>query len=103
MQSISRHRNSRRRQADVFDYIERFYNTVRRHSTIGYVSPVEFERKVGLGLPAQGIAPSYRKQMILLPEVRSQHKDTEQNSKDWRPRRRGEDVLRILMHSPDAQ
>ena len=35
-------------RADVFDYIERFYNTVRRHSTIGYTSPVEFERKVGL-------------------------------------------------------
>ena len=35
-------------RVDVFDYIERFYNTVRRHSTIGYVSPVEFERKVGL-------------------------------------------------------
>ena len=33
-------------RADVFDYIERFYNSVRRHSTIGYVSPVEFERKV---------------------------------------------------------
>jgi transposase InsO family protein len=24
------------------------YNATRRHSTIGYVSPVEFERKVGL-------------------------------------------------------
>ena len=35
-------------KADVFDYIERFYNTVRRHSTIGYVSPAEFEMKVGL-------------------------------------------------------
>ena len=35
-------------RADVFDYIERLYNTVRRHSTIGYLSPVEFERKVGL-------------------------------------------------------
>jgi putative transposase len=35
-------------RADVFDYIERFYNSIRRHSTIGYVSPVEFERKVGL-------------------------------------------------------
>ena len=32
----------------VFDYIERFYNTVRRHSTIGYVSPEAFEREVGL-------------------------------------------------------
>lgn len=35
-------------RADVFDYIERFYNTVRRHSTIGYLSPVEFEKKAGL-------------------------------------------------------
>ena len=35
-------------RADVFDYIERFYNPVRRHSTIGYLSPLEFERKVGL-------------------------------------------------------
>jgi putative transposase len=35
-------------KADVFDHIERFYNTVCRHSTIGYLSPVEFERKVGL-------------------------------------------------------
>ena len=35
-------------KADVFDYIERFYNTKRRHSTIGYLSPMEFERQVGL-------------------------------------------------------
>jgi putative transposase len=35
-------------RADVFDYIERFYNTIRRHSTIGYLSPAEFEKKVGL-------------------------------------------------------
>lgn len=31
-------------RADVFDYVERFYNPRRRHSTIGYVSPVEFEQ-----------------------------------------------------------
>lgn len=35
-------------KADVFDYIERFYNPRRRHSTIGYVSPMEFEMKMGL-------------------------------------------------------
>jgi len=35
-------------KADVFDYIERFYNTKRRHSTIGYMSPMEFEMKAGL-------------------------------------------------------
>jgi putative transposase len=31
-------------RADVFDYIERFYNPRRRHSTIGYLSPIEFEQ-----------------------------------------------------------
>jgi putative transposase len=35
-------------KADVFDYIERFYNPKRRHSTIGYMSPMEFERQDGL-------------------------------------------------------
>ena len=35
-------------KADVFDYIERFYNPKRRHSTIGYLSPMEFEMKAGL-------------------------------------------------------
>jgi len=30
-------------RADVFDYIERFYNPKRRHSTLGYISPVQFE------------------------------------------------------------
>src|ERR1700722_16348136 len=35
-------------RADVFDYIECFYNVKRRHSTIGYMSPVEFEMKAGL-------------------------------------------------------
>jgi len=35
-------------RADVFDYIERFYNTRRRHSTIGYLSPMEFEMKAGV-------------------------------------------------------
>jgi putative transposase len=35
-------------KADVFDYIERFYNPKRRHSTIGYLSPVEFEEQMKL-------------------------------------------------------
>jgi putative transposase len=32
-------------RADVFDYIERFYNPTRRHSTIGYMSPIVFEEQ----------------------------------------------------------
>lgn len=35
-------------RADVFDYIERFYNPKRRHSTIGYLSPIAFEEKMAL-------------------------------------------------------
>ena len=35
-------------KADVFDYIERFYNPKRRHSRVGYMSPMEFERQAGL-------------------------------------------------------
>jgi hypothetical protein len=33
---------------DVIDYIECFYNPKRRHSTLGYINPIEFERKAGL-------------------------------------------------------
>jgi putative transposase len=32
-------------RADVFDYVERFYNPRRRHSTLGYLSPAEFEMR----------------------------------------------------------
>ena len=28
---------------EVFQFIETYYNTIRRHSTLGYVSPAEFE------------------------------------------------------------
>jgi len=32
-------------KADVFDYIERFYNLRRRHSKLGYLSPMAFEAR----------------------------------------------------------
>ena len=35
-------------KADVFDYIEVFYNGKRRHSTIGYLSPIQFEQQMRL-------------------------------------------------------
>jgi len=38
------YRSREQARSDVFDYIERFYNPTRRHSTLGYVSPVEFEQ-----------------------------------------------------------
>lgn len=31
-------------KADVFDYVERFYNLRRRHSTLGYLSPADYEK-----------------------------------------------------------
>ena len=38
------YRSREQARADVFDYIERFYNPTRRHSTLGYVSPIDFEK-----------------------------------------------------------
>ena len=32
-------------RADIFDYIVRFYNPRRRHSTFNGLSPVEFEKR----------------------------------------------------------
>jgi len=49
--TLKRERLSRRHyenrdeaRVEVFDYIERFYNPRRRHSTLGLVSPDEFEK-----------------------------------------------------------
>jgi putative transposase len=41
-----RYRTRDEARADVFDYIERFYNPRRRHSTLDQVSPAEFERRL---------------------------------------------------------
>jgi putative transposase len=33
-------------RADVFDYVERFYNPRRRHSANGYLSPLDYEKSM---------------------------------------------------------
>ncbi len=33
-------------EAECFAYIEGYYNTVRRHSSIGYLSPITFEHNL---------------------------------------------------------
>ena len=38
-------------RAEVFEYLERFYNGQRRHSTLGYLSPLTFERQWALTHP----------------------------------------------------
>ena len=39
------HKSRAAARRSVFDYIEVFYNRRRRHSTLGYVSPAEYERE----------------------------------------------------------
>ena len=45
---------------EVFEYIEVWYNRQRRHSSLGYVSPAEFEQKARAGAtgPATLSSPS---------------------------------------------
>jgi putative transposase len=42
------YRTRNQAKAEVFDYIERFYNPTRRHSTLGYLSPMDFERQANV-------------------------------------------------------
>ncbi len=48
---VNRCRFATRLQArqEVFEYIEVWYNRQRRHSSLGYVSPAEFERRALAG------------------------------------------------------
>ncbi|MDQ3255724.1 MAG: integrase core domain-containing protein, partial [Acidobacteriota bacterium] len=47
-------------QLETFEYIERYYNPVRRHSALGYVSPEEYERAYDQRAQAQNLATQER-------------------------------------------
>lgn len=42
---FEKYRTRREARGNIFEYIEVFYNRVRRHSALNYCSPVEFEKK----------------------------------------------------------
>jgi len=45
LENLGRYETRDQARREIFEYIEVFYNGMRRHSTLGYVSPREFERK----------------------------------------------------------
>ncbi len=47
-------------RAGVFDYIERLCNPIRRHSTLGYLSPMDFEQQAC----SLAVCPRNRQQAI---------------------------------------
>lgn len=52
-ESFESHADAKRK---LFEYIEIFYNQKRRHSSIGFVSPAEFERRATAAAPVIGEA-----------------------------------------------
>jgi transposase InsO family protein len=48
LSSLKTHRTRDAPRADLFDYVERSYNPKRRHSTLGYLSPITFEEQEAL-------------------------------------------------------
>ena len=50
---------------ELFDYIEVFYNQRRRHSTLGQISPAEFERRA----QQEGVDPMENRQERGFPQA----------------------------------
>ena len=42
---FERYRSRAQARQSIFEYIEVFYNRIRRHSSLGYLSPLEFESR----------------------------------------------------------
>jgi len=45
---FERYRTRAQARQSIFEYIEVFYNRIRRHSSLGYLSPLEFENRMAL-------------------------------------------------------
>ncbi len=45
LENLGRYDTRAEARREIFEYIEVFYNGIRRHSTLGYFSPREFERQ----------------------------------------------------------
>ena len=45
---FEKYRTRTEARASVFEYIEIFYNRTRRHSSLNYLSPAEFEKREGV-------------------------------------------------------
>jgi putative transposase len=43
---VSHYPNGQAARASIFEFIELFYNRVRRHSSLGYLSPSEYEQAI---------------------------------------------------------
>jgi transposase InsO family protein len=46
--SIRHYATREEAKPDIFEYIEVFYNRKRRHSTLGYQSPAEYEARTAV-------------------------------------------------------
>ena len=45
---FERYRTRAHARQSIFEYIEVFYNRIRRHSSLGYLSPLEFKNRMSL-------------------------------------------------------
>lgn len=50
--NYGRYRTRQQARAEIFEYIEVFYNRQRRHSSLDYLSPLQFEQKTITSFPS---------------------------------------------------
>ena len=46
LEHYGRYVTRRQARSEIFEYIEVFYNRQRRHSSLGYLSPLQFEQRI---------------------------------------------------------